>query len=65
MMCSDQEPTDMHVVCGLTEGNAVVVCGFNQESYPGRRCPDMKISVNIHRHFCERWNLAPPVAESG
>jgi hypothetical protein len=55
----------MHRVDGLVDGNAVVACRLYQERYPGRRCPDRKTSVSIHRRLCKHGNFAPRVANRG
>jgi hypothetical protein len=55
----------MYFMCGLAEGNAVVARRLYQERYPGRRCPDRKIFVSIHRRLCEYGNFTPRVANRG
>jgi hypothetical protein len=40
----------------------VVARHLYQEKYPGRRCPDRKIFVSIHRRLCEYGNFTPRVA---
>jgi hypothetical protein len=55
----------MHFMYGLVDGNAVVACHLYQERYPGRRCPDRKTFVSIHRHLCKHGNFAPRFANRG
>jgi hypothetical protein len=55
----------MHFMYGLADGKAVAARRLYQESYPGRRYPDRKTSVSIHRCLCEHGNFAPRVANRG
>jgi hypothetical protein len=64
-MYSNQDLADMHFTYSLADGNSVVARRLYQERYPGRRCPDRKALVIIHRRLCERGNFGPRVANRG
>jgi hypothetical protein len=61
-MCSNQELTDIHFMYSLADGNAVMTRHLYQEKYPGRRCPERKTCVSLHRRLCEYGNFTPRVA---
>jgi hypothetical protein len=46
-MYSSQELANVHFMCSLADGNAVVSHHSYQEMYPGQRCPDRETFVKV------------------
>lgn len=55
----------MHFVYGLANGNTVKARRLYQEKFPGRRCPNRKTFVNIHRHLCDYGTFATRTGDRG
>lgn len=50
---SAQHQADIHFVYGFCDGNATAAVREYQRRFPGRRVPDIRTFINIHRRFCE------------
>jgi hypothetical protein len=55
----------MHFLYCSADSNAVLARRLYQERYPGRRCPDRKTFVSIHRPLCEHGSFVPRAANRG
>jgi hypothetical protein len=64
-MYSNQELANMHFMYALADDNAVLVRRLYQDRYPGRRCPNRKTFVSIHRRLSEHGNFSRRVANMG
>ncbi|GFW72541.1 DUF4817 domain-containing protein [Trichonephila clavipes] len=54
---TNTELANMHLIHGLSEGNARAAERLYRERYPQRDVPDRRMFTNLHPYFCEKESL--------